>query len=205
MPNPSEILAGLAAISNEMKFLAIVCHIVIGLWIVALVSGWRPTRRLAAIALLLPLVSVGVLAWMYRNPFNGVVFLLAALGLAVMGSRLPKAKVEIRAGLYTAIGGVLVLFGWIYPHFVAGGSWLKYLYASPVGLIPCPTLCVVTGFALIFKGFEARAPSLLLAALGIFYAVFGAFRLGVWIDIVLLAGAGALFFQALKYRSAHSS
>jgi hypothetical protein len=204
MPNPSEILGGLAAISSEMRILAIVWHIVIGIWIVALVSGWRPTRRLAAIALVLPLISVGVLAWMYRNPFNGVVFLLAALGLAVMGSGLPKAMVEIGACWNMAIGGLLVLFGWVYPHFLAGGSWLKYLYASPVGLIPCPTLCVVAGFALIFKGFEARAWSILLAALGVFYALFGAFRLGVWIDIVLLAGAGALFFHALKYRPAHS-
>ena len=90
MPSPSEILAGLASIANEMIVLAIIWHVAIGLWIVALVSGWRPSRRLAAPALVLPLAVVGVLAWLYENPFNSLIFILASIGLAIIGSRLPS-------------------------------------------------------------------------------------------------------------------
>jgi hypothetical protein len=110
--------------------------------------------------------------------------------------RLPAARVEKATAWASVIGVIMVAFGWVYPHVLAGSSWLRYLYQAPTGLIPCPTLSAVIGLALLANGFSSRTWSLVLGTLGIFYSLFGAFRLGVTIDIILLAGAVALLALA---------
>lgn len=107
-----------------------------------------------------------------------------------------------KAPLWATIFGILmILFGWIYPHFLEDGSWLKYLYASPMGLIPCPTLSFTIGFAMLANGFSSRLWSVILVTAGLFYSPFDALRLGVQLDFVLLAGALLLLVQWLASRS----
>ena len=86
-------------------------------------------------------------------------------------------------------GLVLVGFGWTYPHFVEVHSWTSYLYAAPLGLIPCPTLSMLVGVSLIVGSLEAKAWAITVAAAALVYGVIGVFTLGVAIDAVLLAVA----------------
>jgi hypothetical protein len=85
----------------------------------------------------------------------------------------------------------MVVFGLISSHFVRTGSPVSQFIGAPVGLIPCPSLSLVIG------GLSSRGWSLVLAVAGLFYGVFGATRLGVRIDLFLLAGAAALLVVAL--------
>jgi len=192
MPTPNEILQGLAAISNGQSLMAVLWHVALAALIAALLLGWRPTQKTGSILLSVPLISVSVLAWLYGNPFNGTVFLLFAVGLAAIGSRRPAVRVERPPAWASAVGIFMVAFGWVYPHFLEGASWVSYLYRAPTGLIPCPTLALVIGLALLANGFSSRAYSVGLGFLGIFYSIFGTFRLGVGIDIVLLIGSAAI-------------
>lgn len=198
MPTPQGILNGLTAIATDVLPLAVAWHLVLAAALVVLFFGLRPGRRFAAMALAAPSASVAVLAWTYGNPFNGAVFTAAALGLALAGSRLPREPVARGPGWAQAAGALLVAFGWVYPHFLDAYPPLVYLFAAPTGLVPCPTLSVVIGLALVGNGFGSRGWSLLLAATGIFYGAFGAFRLGVTIDLALLAGALALAVLVLR-------
>ena len=196
MPTPTEILQVLAAISNQQSKFAIFWHAVIAVTVIGILLGWRPTKRSGAVALAIPLISVSAMAWAYRNPFNGLVFLLAAAAVVALGRRRPGEKVD-RPPLWAAAAGlIMIVFGWVYPHFLQGGGWLQYLYRSPAGLIPCPTLSLVIGFLLLANGFSSRGLSILLGVLGLFYALFGAFRLGVRLDLVLMLGATALLALA---------
>jgi len=204
MPTPTQILQALAAIANEQLFLAISWHALIGLTVIGIVLGWRPTKKAGAAALALPLLSVSALAWAYKNPFNGIVFLLSAMAVIAIGLRRPQEKVDPAPVWASVAGAVMIIFGWVYPHFLEGGPWLRYLYAAPSGLIPCPTLSFVIGFALLANGFSSRSLSITLGAIGVFYALFGALRLGVRIDLVLLLGAVALFILALSPRFSSS-
>jgi hypothetical protein len=197
MPEPKQILEGLGSIAGRYSSLAIGWHILIAAVAVALLSGSRPSRRLGAFLPIPVLISVGALALIHRNPFNGIVFLAFSVILSSIAAGLPAAKVRLDNGWPFGAGVCLILFGTFYPHFLAGG-WTRYLYAAPVGLIPCPTLSVILGLALVLGGFGSRAYSLCLAALGFFYGLFGAFRLGVRIDVVLVAGAAALLAAALR-------
>jgi len=200
MPTPNEILEGLATISNNFTFVSIIWHIIFAVAIAALITGWRPPRRLAAAALAVPLLSVSIFAWIHHNPFNGIVFLLFALLLIIVGLRLPNEKVRAAPAWGFVIGILLVIFGWVYPHFLESGSWFEYLYAAPTGLIPCPTLSISIGFALLANGMSSRAWSLLLAFVGLFYGLFGALRLEVRLDIGLFIGALTLLILAFTLK-----
>ena len=84
-------------------------------------------------------------------------------------------------------------------HFLEDGSVVRYLCAAPTGLIPCPTLSVVVGFALFADGLGSRAWPAVLAALGLLYGLFGALWLGVYLDAGLIIGAIALAMLALRH------
>ncbi len=188
MPAPDQILSVLTAIANQWKSLAIAWHLYFAV-LMGLVIVLRPSRRLMGILLGLPLVSVGVLAWYAGNLFNGVFFAVAAIALIALAARLPDERVQIAPVWIAVAGAVMFIFGWIYPHFLDTTSFWPYLYAAPVGLVPCPTLSIVIGSALMLHGLDSRSWSLVLAATGTFYGLFGALRLGVTIDFVLLIGA----------------
>jgi hypothetical protein len=119
-------------------------------------------------------------------------FALVALVLIGLGASLPSDAASAGPAWVTVLGALTVAFGWVYPHFLEGAAPWTYLYAAPFGLVPCPTLSGVIGFALLAGGLRARGWSLVLAIAGVFYALFGSLRLGVYLDIALLIGALAL-------------
>jgi hypothetical protein len=201
MPEPAKILEGLAFLTNQYSAIAVAWHVVVFAVIIALIAGWRPRRRVGAVLLPLLPLSVSILAFIGGNPFNGTVFALLIVALAVIASRLPSGRLPNSPGWGVLAGAVMILFGYFYPHFVTGTSWMRYLVRAPVGLIPCPSLSVAVGLTLIAAGFGSRAYSLCLAGAGLFYGVFGAFRLSVRIDFVLVVGAVLLALQAIGRRS----
>ncbi|MES1186875.1 MAG: hypothetical protein ABUL60_23885 [Myxococcales bacterium] len=197
MPPSDEILAGLTKIATEAAGVGIAWHVFVGLWLSAISAGFRPQLRGLALLLSVPLASVSVLAWIYGNPFNGAVFALAAGLLAwLAGARSADDAAVRRAPWSMALGACLLAFAWVYPHFVVGHSLWRYLYRSPLGAIPCPTLALVCGASLICGGLGTRSWQTVVALLAALYAVFGVLRLGVYIDVFLLAGAVGVLIQA---------
>lgn len=192
MPTVSEILSGLSNLANTYTRISLIWHLLFWCLILLLLWGWKPSNRQLAIFSTFPLFSASVLAWMSGNPFNGSVFLFFAILLFIFAFRADSAPVSAAREWPFAVGGLLLVFGLTYPHFLESGTFLRYLYAAPTGVIPCPTLSAVTGLALIFQGYGSRKWSLSLSIIGLFYGIFGAFRLGVTMDVVLIAGALAL-------------
>jgi hypothetical protein len=189
MPSPEIVLEGLTSIARDAISVAVVWHAVLAVVLVALAFGWRPSRRLAASICAVPLGSVSVLAALHSNPFNTAVAGVGAIALMTLGLALPKTAVRRTSVPVAALALSLVAFSWVYPHFLEDRSVLVYLYAAPLGLLPCPTLSAVIGLALLARGFESRSWSTVLAGLGLAYGVYGSLRLGVAIDGVLVAGA----------------
>ncbi len=121
MPPSTDILSGLTAIANDWRLVAIVWHVLLGAFLLGLVAGWRPLTRDVGLLLVAPLVSVSTLAWMSGNPFNAVVFALLSLVLSWLAVRLPRIAVRIDSPVRAVAGTLLVVFGWVYPHFSAHG------------------------------------------------------------------------------------
>jgi hypothetical protein len=147
-----------------------------------------------------PLVSVSVLAWISGNPFTGLLFAALSVALLVLSFALPNDRAHFAPLPVTIAGFVLMAFGWVYPHFLETSSFAPYLYAAPVAIVPCPTLSAVAGLALVLGVLEWRAWGIVLAGVGLFYGLFGAMRLGVALDWVLVVGAAALLVYSLAFR-----
>jgi hypothetical protein len=189
MPSSAAILEGLTTVANDWRWLAIAWHLLLGMFLLRLATGWRPSERLAGTLLTLPLVSVAALAWVSGNPFNGALFSAVSVALFGFASLLPANAVRIGSSRSVIAGALLVAFGWLYPHFLQTDSWVPYLYAAPLGLLPCPTLAAIIGMSLLFDSLRSRPWSVLISATAVVYGLIGAFGLGVEIDLVLIAGA----------------
>jgi hypothetical protein len=189
MPTSEAILAGLTSIANEWRVIAVLWHGFVAALLLAIAVRPVLSNRLVGLLLVLPLLSVGALAWAAHNPFNGAVFTGLSLVLATIALRLPSASIRIASRPFLLSGVALVAFGWTYPHFLDTSHWAEYLVAAPLGLLPCPTLAAVAGLTLIVGAFRSSAWSLTLAGVCFAYAVIGVFRLQVAMDAGLLAGA----------------
>jgi hypothetical protein len=197
MPSASDILDGLSDIANRATGIAVAWHIVIAMALAALAGGWRPSRCTARLLTGSPLVSVAAVSFAFGNLFNGWVFSAGALALTALAMNGDLRPISRESASTYRIGVAAIAFGWLYPHFLERHV-AAYLYASAVGLIPCPTLAVATGFALLGNGLGSRLWSLTLAAVGLLYGLFGVLRLGVFLDIGLVAGAVALAGAAFR-------
>lgn len=196
MPTPEQILTALQQLSAQYRMIAVIWHLLFGAAFIAIAAGYRPERRTAAV-LTLPLFSVSVLAWIAGNPFNGGMFALFGIGLLVIALRMSASAAEIDRR-WMLSGSGLIIFGWIYPHFFSGdGAW-HYIATAPLGLVPCPTLSMLIGATILLGGFASRSWMRVLGAAGVLYGAFGAFRLGVTIDIILLAAALLLLYISVR-------
>lgn len=201
MPTSAEILAGLTSIANHAARVSIGWHVVVAIILVALFMGWRPSRAMAGAFLGVPLASVAVFAMAYGNPFNAAVFTVGTITLFALALGGLQTPVQPGPWWARAMGFAMLAFAWFYPHFLTG-SPVRYLYAAPMGVIPCPSLAMVIGFALLGGGVGPRAWRLTLAGLGLLFGLFGVARLGVMLDLGLLAGAATLASAAWRPRTA---
>ena len=204
MPDAQSILSNLRLIANDRIVGAVAWHVAVALCGLALALGWRPSRRLAGLLLSAPVASVGIVAFMHGNPFNGAMFAALAAVLAGIASRFRPDEAQAGTTVDRIAGGVMIAFAWLYPHFLDARPPATYLYAAPMGLIPCPTLALVIGFTLVSGALASRAWSFTLVAAGLFYGFFGFFRLRVPLDIFLVAGALALLVSPFRLRRART-
>jgi hypothetical protein len=195
MPKTEEILSGLHKIVNDYSTIAIIWHVLFYALIAALFFRWMPTNRLFGLFICVPILSVAVLAFLSGNPFNGILFSILAVLILIFGLRASDQPVQTSQTIFMVIGILMIVFGLVYPHFIHPDSFLKYLYASPAGLIPCPTLSIIIGFILLYNGFGSQSLTLTFIVFGLFYGIFGVLKLAVYLDLFLVFGTIALIVK----------
>jgi len=195
MPTREEILSGLTQLAHDGIAIAVAWHVVVGAALVLLLTGRLRRAHVARLVAALA-ASVAIAAGVAHNPFNAIVFAALAVAIIATTAHEPRGRVAVRAGAATAAGLAAIAFGWVYPHFLDGNP-AAYLLAAPVGLVPCPTLSIAIGFAIVAGGGRA-AWRVMLAGAGLFYAVFGIVRLGVTLDAGLLVAAVVLLWSTRR-------
>jgi hypothetical protein len=201
MPTKEDILTGLQTIVNEYSIFAIIWHALFYLMLVAIIFKWQPTNILMGLLICIPLLSVAIFAWLTGNPFNGVLFSLMTVLILFFAVKASNEPITVSQVPFMIIGILMIVFGLIYPHFISANSFLKYLYVSPVGLVPCPTLSILIGILLLYNGLGSQSLTLTFVVFGLFYGLFGAFKLSVYLDIFLIFGSISLlikYFLPLK-------
>jgi hypothetical protein len=202
MPKTEEILNGLQAIVDNQSIIAIIWHIAFYFFIICLFVNWHPLNKTMSILICLPLISVAVLAWSYGNPFNGALFTILAILIFVFALKTTDIRVSFSKWPFIVIGIIMIAFGFVYPHFIKANSLFEYLYASPVGLIPCPTLSILIGIILLFNPLGSPVISLSFIVFGLFYGLLGVFKLGVTLDLFLLFGSISLLVRHFLFNRA---
>jgi hypothetical protein len=192
VPSSDALLTTLGTIANDWRWLAIAWHLLFAGLFLALLAGWRPPARLLGLVLVVPLLSVSAVAWLSGNPFNGTMFAILAATLVWSVASFRHTSVTLVRSAWLAAGGAITVFGWAYPHFVRTESWVAYTYASPFGILPCPTLAVVIGVTLMVRHLIAIEWHAALVVSGLLYGAIGVFRLGVTLDWGLLLASSAL-------------
>ncbi len=195
MPETTEILVGLHSIANDYYIAAICWHIAFYLLIGLMFTKWKPTNKIFGFLLCLPLLSVAVVAWSSGNPFNGFLFSILTILIFIFVLKIGPGQLSAAETPFLIIGIIMVVFGLLYPHFIDTDSFISYMFVSPAGLIPCPTLSIIIGFALIFNGFGSRSMSFILVGFGLFYGFFGVLKLAVYLDLFLVLGVISLFIK----------
>jgi len=188
-PTPEGIISSLTELANKWRLTAVFWHLYFAIFIAALVFGIRPSKRVAGLLLALPFLSVSILAFTIFNPVNGVGFALVGMLLVYVSVKMPREPVQIAPWWVLIAGVFMFVFGWIYPHFLDASSPYSFLYSSPIGVIPCPTLSIGISLALIMSSLNSRKVSLILGNAGVIYGLTGVAMLGVTIDLILLFGA----------------
>jgi hypothetical protein len=201
MPTAQAILEQATRIANEQSWLAVLWHVAAWVSVLSLGGGWRPSRRTAALLVTLPIASAAILAGAYGNPVNAAGLAMAVALLAVIAFRLPREPIAPAPPWSVAAGLVVIGFALAYPHFVEVESVLGYIYSSPVGLLPCPSLALAIGFALLGGGFRSRLHASVLASFGLLYGIGGILGLGVLLDLGLAAGSIALLGAVFASRA----
>lgn len=178
--------------------IAIVWHLVLYIFLAfVLLTKSKVSNRITGCLLSLLLLSVSLFAWLAKNPFNGLVFLLAGLGMFFFSCTVPTVKIKLNPSVRLRAAGIIILlFGLVYPHFL-GPPGFVYIYGAPAGIIPCPTLLVITGFSLMFQLWQSRKWMIILLTADIFYSLLGVFLLHVYIDVLLVVASVLLFVQLL--------
>lgn len=193
MPDSHAILSTLSEIANEELRFAVAWHLATGVLLFTVLTGFRPTRRALMYLLCLPLASVAIFAWTHGSSFNALVFALLTVAQAVLAARAPDSPAERPASWLMVAGLALIAFAWVYPHFLSPSVHpFAYLIGAPMGLVPCPTLALVTGVMLLSTPQSLRASAWVVAGASVIYGLLGAVVLGVWMDLILLVGGVTL-------------
>jgi len=193
-----QILERSISIANDAMPLAVLWHFVLGGVLIAAVGGWRPSRRSCDLMLCVPLASVAIISAAFGAVVDAVAIGGLTVALAVLGWRTGRAPIEPGTSASDFAGGAMLAFGVAYPHFVAVTSPLEYVYAAPIGLLPAPTLALVTGLALFTGDHGGRTWARVLVAADVVYGLIGAVYLGVYLDVGLLIGGAALLATTLR-------
>jgi hypothetical protein len=196
MPPGVQILESLELISSKYMVIAIGWHLLIYLLLLILViSKTKPGRGWVAIFISLPVFSVALVSAFAESYFNSIVFFL--LTALILFFTLKSHQTIIPARRSNPIGIIIAACGLLYPHFTEDIRWI--FFTAPVGLIPCPSLLLSTGL-LIYFGSTSKAISITFIIAGLFYGLFGVFRLNVLIDLLLIAAVLPLSWQLFQFK-----
>ncbi len=198
IPTNEQILNGLTVLADTWRPLAIFWHAFFAILVIALILGVRPSKRASGVLLSLPFLSVSILAWSVMNPFNGIIFAIIGIMLIAVSVKLPLGEVQVASIWAMIAGAFMFVFGWVYPHFLDASSQFSLFYSSPTGVIPCATLSIGIGLALLLNGLGSRKLSVILSVSGIIFGITGIMQLGVIIDVFLLLGAAVMLIFALN-------
>jgi hypothetical protein len=98
-----------------------------------------------------------------------------------------------------AFGIIGIVFGFWYLHWVDSPVCLNALLYSPLGAINCPTMVTICGFLCLTAKPRSVVLEATVALITLYFGFFGIFRLGAYVDIVLIVCALFMILRLGSY------
>ncbi len=200
MKTPEAVRSMLENVSKELKsysaFVHILFLVVIGMGI--FVKKIRNSMFSLFIAFLS--LSAAIISAKYMIVPNIIIFVMF-LTLIIHAYLTKKLNFDLKniAPINLLFGFIGLLFGFWYLHWVQSPVWLNALLYSPLGVLNCPTMVTICGFLCLTKGPRSYMLEVSVALVTLYTGFFGVFRLGVYVDVVLIICALFLIVRLGSY------
>ena len=187
MKTSEAITSMLETVAREAKTYAVFVHL---LFLAALGLGSLVGRlRNFLFSLFIAFISLSAAIFGIAYVIAPNVILFATFFLLILRARL-AGKLNFDLGNAAPVSlcfGVLgLVFGFWYLHWVESPVWLNALIASPLGVVNCPTMVTVCGFLCLSQKPRSALLEAAVGAVTLYFGLFGIFRLGAYVDVVLV-------------------
>ncbi len=202
MKTPDEITSMLENVSKEVGAYSIFVHILF-LMIMGLGIFIKKIRN-TLFSLFIAFLSLSALfiSIKYGIIPNIIIFGMFFV-LIINAYRVKKLNFDFNniAPLNLAAGILGLIFGFWYLHWVDSPIWLNALIYSPLGSVNCPTMVTLCGFLCLSQKPRSTLLETAVALTTLYFGFFGIFRLGAYIDVILIICALFLIIRLSSYLS----
>ncbi|MEJ2105911.1 MAG: hypothetical protein P8X48_01105 [Acidiferrobacteraceae bacterium] len=200
MKTPEAITSLLENISKDVRAYSAFLHVLF-LVVIALGLLVKKVRNgLFSLFIALLSLSAAIISVKYLVVPNIIIFgMFFVLIVHAYFSKRLTFDFENIAPINLFFGVLGLVFGFWYLHWVQSPVWLNALIYSPLGAVNCPTMVTICGFLCMSQ----RPRSVLLEApvalITLYFGFFGIFRLGAYVDVVLIICALFLLVRLGSY------
>lgn len=187
MKTPQEITNMLEEVTSGTKIFSLIAH---ALFLVVIVSGliFKKIRNiLFSLFIAFISFSAAVISIKYMIIPNIIIFTIFFI-LIVNAYFKKELNFELKniAPINLMFGIIGIVFGFWYLHWVDSPVWLNALLYSPLGAVNCPTMAAICGFLCLTKKPRSIILEITVALITLYFGFFGIFRLGAYVDVVLI-------------------
>ena len=174
-------------VTGELRLFSAFVHI---LFLTVVIIGllFKKTRNILFFLLIAFLtLSSTIVSTKYMMLPNILIF--ATIFILIINAYLKKElNFELKAiGPINKYFGIIgMVFGFWYLHWVETPIWMNALLYSPLGSINCPTLLTVCTFLCLTVKPRSMTLELVTALITLYFGFFGIFRLGAYVDVILI-------------------
>ncbi len=200
MKSPEEITSMLSNVTDQLRTFSAIAHII---FLVVIVTGLilkkvRGTLFFLFIAFLS--LSATVIAIKYVILPNIIIFtMFFVLIINAYFKKQLNFELENLKPINLFFGIIGMVFGFWYLHWVESPIWLNALYNSPLGVVNCPTMVTICGFLCLTEKPRSVMLEATVALITLYFGFFGVFRIGAYIDIMLIICALFLILRLGSY------
>jgi hypothetical protein len=200
MRTPAAITSMLANASTEAKNYSAFIHIVFLIVVVLAIFIKKLRTSLFSLFTAFLSLSATIIAVRYGILPNIIVFGMFFV-LIIHGYLTKNLNFDLEhiAPINFIFGIAGLLFGFWYLHWVESPVWLNAMLYSPLGVVNCPTMATICGFLCLARKPRSAILEMTVALATLYFGFFGLFRLGAYVDIILIICALFLLVRIGSY------
>jgi hypothetical protein len=200
MKTPEAITSMLANISNEVKVYSAFVHI---LFLVLIGLGLLVKKiRNSLFSLFMAFLSLSATIISVNYVIVPNIIIFGMFFVLIIHAYLTKnLNFDLKniAALNLFFGILGLVFGFWYLHWVENPIWLNAFFYSPLGVVNCPTMLTICGFLCLSQKPRSAILEIAVALITLYFGFFGIFRLGAYVDVVLIICALFLIVRLSSY------